>query len=138
MFAIKEKPVRSRRSDAKLAWFDARGLALAAAALSVGPAPAADPNPAMSRPDQVAWESMAQIARPAGSDNVVFETWASDADTFVDKPRWPDAVRKVLINRVQPANSNSRARFHRRGTARPVALRGASARILATGRPSTS
>jgi hypothetical protein len=48
---------------------------------------------------------MAQIARPAGSDNVVFETWASDADTFVDKPRWPDAVRKVLINRVQPVNS---------------------------------
>ena len=81
------------------------GLALAAAALSVGPAPAADPNPAMSRPDQVAWELMAQIARPAGSDNVVFETWASDADTFVDKPRWPDAVRKVLINRVQPVNS---------------------------------
>ena len=81
------------------------GLALAAAALSVGPAPAADPNPAMSRPDQVAWELMAQNARPAGSDNVVFETWASDADTFVDKPRWPDAVRKVLINRVQPVNS---------------------------------
>jgi hypothetical protein len=81
------------------------GLALAAAALSVGPAPAAEPNRAMSRPDQVAWELLAQIARPAGSDNVVFETWASDADTFVDKPRWPDAVRKVLINRVQPVNS---------------------------------
>ena len=81
------------------------GLALAAGTLALAPALAGDPNPAMSQPDQVAWDLMARIARPAGNGNVVFETWASDIDTFVDKPRWPDAPRKILINRVQPAGS---------------------------------
>jgi len=72
---------------------------------------AGDPNPAMSRPDQVAWDLLAQIARNAatpGNRDVVFETWASDVDTFGDVPRWPAAstgVHKVLINRVQPAGS---------------------------------
>ncbi|MGN6570132.1 MAG: hypothetical protein ACTHLO_01810, partial [Pseudolabrys sp.] len=80
------------------------GLALVAGAVGVAPA-VGDPNPAMSRPDQVAWELIAQIARPAAGDNVEFETWASDVDTFVDAPRWPDPARKVLINRVQLVGS---------------------------------
>jgi hypothetical protein len=78
------------------------GLTLAAGVLGATPAAAGDPNPAMSRPDQVAWELMAQIVRPTGNGGVAFESWASDADTFVDAPRWPDRPRKVLINRVQP------------------------------------
>jgi hypothetical protein len=80
------------------------GLALAAGSFGVAPA-IGDPNPAMSRPDQVAWELFAQVARPAANGTVVFETWASDVDTFVEKPRWPNAARKVLINRVQPVGS---------------------------------
>ncbi|HEY5280054.1 MAG TPA: hypothetical protein VIJ67_09900, partial [Pseudolabrys sp.] len=77
----------------------------------MAPALAGDPNPAMSRPDQTAWELLAQIARPAakaGNNDVLFETWASDVDTFVETPRWPDAgegARMVLINRVQPRGS---------------------------------
>jgi hypothetical protein len=68
----------------------------------------ADLNPAMSRPDGLAWELLAQIARPAADNNVLFETWASDIDTFGDEPRWPSlgaGVRKVLINRIQPRGS---------------------------------
>jgi hypothetical protein len=77
------------------------GLALAAGAFGVAPALAADSNPAMTRPDQLAWDLFAEIARPVAG-GVAFEAWASDADTFIDKPRWPDGVRKVLINRIQP------------------------------------
>jgi hypothetical protein len=87
------------------------GLALVAVALGTATALAGDQNPAMSRPDWLAWDIFAQIARPAataGNDNVLFETWASDIDTFGNAPHWPAAgagVRKVLINRVQPRGS---------------------------------
>src|SRR3569833_1211287 len=80
------------------------GRALAAGSFGVAPA-IGDPNPARSRPDLVAWELMAQIARPAPGGIVVFETLASDVDSFVDKPRWPDSARNVLINRIQPIGS---------------------------------
>ena len=52
------------------------GLALAAGSFGAAPA-IGDPNPAMSRPDQVAWELFAQVARPATNGNVAFETWGS-------------------------------------------------------------
>ena len=86
-------------------------LALAVGCLGVATALAGNPNPAMSRPDQTAWELLAQITRSAakaGNNDVLFETWASDIDTFVETPRWPDAgegARMVLINRVQPRGS---------------------------------
>lgn len=88
------------------------GLSMAAGWLAIAAALAAEPNPAMSRPDRVAWELFAEIARPApaaGKAAVLFETWASDVDTFVDAPRWPDAgagIRKILINRVQPSDGS--------------------------------
>lgn len=82
----------------------AAGLALLAACLRIVPALAVDQNPAMTRPDQLAWDLLAEIARPVPG-GVTFEAWASDADTFIDKPRWPDGVRKVLINRIPPADS---------------------------------
>lgn len=87
------------------------GLALLGGSLGIAAALAAEPNPAMTRPDRLAWELLAQIARPAataGNNDVLFETWASDVDTFADVPRWPDAVagaHMVLINRVQPSGS---------------------------------
>jgi len=94
-------------------WLGARlaGLAAVAAAVCAMPALAAESNPAMTRPDRVAWELLAEIARPAaapGNNNVLFETWASDIDTFGDAPHWPpsgEGVHKVLINRVQPRGS---------------------------------
>jgi hypothetical protein len=87
------------------------GLAVAAGCLGIATALAGDPNPAMSRPDQVAWELFTQIARDAaspGNTNALFETWASDIDTFGAAPQWPaggEGVRKILINRIQPRGS---------------------------------
>ena len=48
----------------------------------------AAPNPAMSAPDQVAWQIFAQAVAPAG-DTTTFETWASDHDTFQPNAQWP-------------------------------------------------
>src|SRR5690349_5504162 len=84
----------------------AAGLALVAGALGMAAAPAADINPAMNRPDQLAWDLFAEIARPVPG-GVAFEAWASDADTFIDKPRWPEGVRKILINRIPPVGGKA-------------------------------
>jgi len=53
---------------------------------------AADPDPAMNAPDQVAWELFVRVNAPAatqGNNNVLFETWASNDDTFTQSPQWP-------------------------------------------------
>jgi hypothetical protein len=39
-------------------------------------------NPAMNDPDQVAWRLFIQVNTAAGGSNALFETWASDTDTF--------------------------------------------------------
>jgi hypothetical protein len=42
--------------------------------------------------DMVAWESFVQIVAPAGepqTNNVEFETWASDQDIYTASPHWP-------------------------------------------------
>ena len=43
------------------------GLAVATGCLGIATALAGDPNPAMSRPDQVAWELFTQITRDAAA-----------------------------------------------------------------------
>jgi hypothetical protein len=53
---------------------------------------ARDPDPAMNQPDMVAWQLFAQVTRYAatpGNNNALFETWASDPDTFNLHPQWP-------------------------------------------------
>ena len=48
-----------------------------------GPATAsADPNPAMSMPDQVAWSVFVEAVTPTAGKGTAFETWPSDTDTF--------------------------------------------------------
>lgn len=51
-----------------------------------------DPNLAMNNPDQLAWTLFLAIntdAKTAGNNNALFETWASDGDTFQTNPVWP-------------------------------------------------
>jgi hypothetical protein len=67
-------------------------LAAVAATTSQAGAQGTDPNPAMNQPDQVSWQLFVQVTAPAatpGNNNVLFETWASDQDTFRPNPVWP-------------------------------------------------
>lgn len=58
-----------------------------------------DPNPAMNNPDKQAWDLFlmvnAKASGPAGANNALFETWASDGDTFQPKPAWPTSPSPV-------------------------------------------
>jgi hypothetical protein len=68
----------------------AGAFALGLSALSSGSANAQmAPNPAMTAPDQVAWQLFIQANSRAGGSNSVFETWASDTDTFQLNPQFP-------------------------------------------------
>ena len=65
---------------------------LACAALLVSTAAAVaqtDPAPAMNNPDMVAWQLFIQVNSRAGGTNAVFETFASDTDTFQPNPQYP-------------------------------------------------
>jgi hypothetical protein len=54
-------------------------------------AQAPDPDPALNNPDKVSWElfTMANKSVPGVNNNVVFETWASNEDTFQPNPKFP-------------------------------------------------
>lgn len=61
-----------------------------------------DPDPAMNAPDKGAWQLFVQVNAPAataGNNNVLFETWASDQDTFTQNPVWPTTPTgsKILV-----------------------------------------
>jgi len=55
-----------------------------------------DPDPAINNPDKVSWQLFTQVNAPAATtgknNNVLFETWASDDDTFVTSPVWPSTA----------------------------------------------
>src|SRR5271169_1129704 len=51
-----------------------------------------DPNPALNAPDQLAWTLFLEVnadAKTSGNNNALFETWASDGETFQPTPEWP-------------------------------------------------
>src|SRR5450755_1776365 len=50
-----------------------------------------DPDPALNNPDKVSWELFALINKsvPSINNNVLFETWASNEDTFQQNPKFP-------------------------------------------------
>ncbi|WP_271500885.1 hypothetical protein [Bradyrhizobium sp. CCBAU 11357] len=54
-------------------------------------AQAPDPDPALNNPDKVSWELFAMVNKsvPGVNNNVVFETWASNEDTFQPNPKFP-------------------------------------------------
>lgn len=57
-------------------------------------AQAPDPDPALNNPDKVSWElfTMANKSVPGANNNVVFETWASNEDTFQPNPKFPGSA----------------------------------------------
>ncbi len=48
-----------------------------------------DPDPALNNPDKLAWNLFIQVNSRAGGANAVFETFASDTDTFKPNPQYP-------------------------------------------------
>jgi hypothetical protein len=69
------------------------GASLLGAIMLAVSAHAADvPNLAINQPDQFSWRLFTQAVTPAatsGNNNVLFETWASDSDTFKVPPQFP-------------------------------------------------
>lgn len=57
-------------------------------------------NPAISDPDRVSWclfLYVNSLSTTAGNNNALFETWASDGETFNPNPQWPTTpAPKVL------------------------------------------
>ena len=69
-------------------------------ALAAGPAAAqTDQNLAMNAPDQVAWQLFIKANVRAGGRNSMFETWASDTDTFQMTPTFPAAPAPLVLRR---------------------------------------
>lgn len=56
-------------------------------------------NPALNAPDQVAWQLFIQVNSRAAGSNSVFETWASDTDTFQPNPQFPTAPTPPSLRR---------------------------------------
>jgi hypothetical protein len=84
-----------------------RSVAIACVLGLLVPAAAAQSNlnPAMTTPDQVAWQLFIQVNGRAGGSNSTFETWASDTDTFQPNPQFPagptpPALRQPILARV--------------------------------------
>jgi hypothetical protein len=57
------------------------------------------PNPALNAPDQLAWQFFIQVNTRAGGSNALFETWASDSDTFKPNPQFPTAAAPLVLRR---------------------------------------
>jgi hypothetical protein len=56
-------------------------------------------NPALNDPDRVAWCLFLYVnsnAATGGNNNALFETWASDNDTFQTSPVWPGPGTAVM------------------------------------------
>ncbi|WP_431203866.1 hypothetical protein ACQ86E_01295 [Bradyrhizobium betae] len=66
-------------------------LLMALAFAGTARAQTADPDPALNNPDKVSWELFAVVNKsvPSINNNVVFETWASNEDTFQSNPKFP-------------------------------------------------
>lgn len=59
--------------------------------------------------DEFVWRLFAELVTPvAGQDLVLFETWASDADTFSTSPAWPSAgaPKRLQASRLGLATSH--------------------------------
>ena len=57
-----------------------------------------DPNPAMNDPDKFAWQMFIQVNARATGTNALFETWASDTDTFKMQPTFPTAPSPLALH----------------------------------------
>src|ERR1043166_6000332 len=83
-------------------------------------------NLAMTAPDQVAWQLFIQANTRAGGNNSMFETWASDTDTFQTTPQFPTGAEVHAAQR--PILPNARRQvLQRSGQLLPALPPGASA-----------
>jgi hypothetical protein len=57
-----------------------------------------DPDPAMNNPDKIAWQLFIQVNSRAGGSNAVFETFASDTDTFQPTPQFPTGPTALTLH----------------------------------------
>jgi hypothetical protein len=94
-------------------------LGIFAAALDAAQGAQADPELAMNQPARFAWETFVAINKPAdpARNDTIWETWATDADTFPKKPdvqtppTWPGgkprakelgpSTQFLLLNRLR-------------------------------------
>jgi hypothetical protein len=76
------------------------GMILAVEDPALPQTPAPDPNPAMNAPDQLAWQLFIQVNTRAGGpgNNALFETWASDTDTFTTNPQFPTTPTPLALH----------------------------------------
>lgn len=84
---------------------------------AAGSSAAADTNPAVNSPDQVAWSLFLEVNQPTGSGKSTFESWASDTDTFKPGPIWPTGEIKLklhapIIPSFGKAMTQKGAKFH--------------------------
>jgi hypothetical protein len=69
-----------------------------------------DSNLAMNKPDELAWQLFIQVNSRAGATNSVFETYASDTDTFQPNPQYPaTAVASDLRTPILPSAARQAA-----------------------------
>jgi hypothetical protein len=57
-----------------------------------------EPELALNNPDKLAWVLFLKVnadAKSAGNNNALFETWASDGDTFQTTPAWPATAGRL-------------------------------------------
>lgn len=73
--------------------FILRTLAIGAALIGSAHAQTSDPDPALNNPDKVSWQLFAMVNKsvPGLNNNVLFETWASNEDTFQPTPKFAGA-----------------------------------------------
>lgn len=58
-----------------------------------------DANSAVNEPDKVAWQLFIEVNTKAGAtgNNALFETWASDTDTFTTNPQFPPSPAPLAL-----------------------------------------
>jgi hypothetical protein len=97
---------------ASLSLLAGAGLALTMVVASMSAAMAYDDRG--PSPDMAAWEIFVRAAAPSGrpgADELEFETWASDSDTFAaSPPRWPDAGSPRALPECKQAFDRDAAR----------------------------
>lgn len=57
-----------------------------------------DTELAMNNPDRFAWQIFISANQPAAGSNVLWETWASDTDTFNMQPTFPTAPTPLALH----------------------------------------
>jgi hypothetical protein len=69
-------------------------LVIVTALMGSAAAQTPDPDPAFNNPDKVSWDLFALVnkAVPGVNNNVLFETWAANEDTFKQNPIFPGSA----------------------------------------------